>query len=178
VRRNRLVKAALVSYRMLTATVLVVVVLVGRGLGCANAQAIGAQIPTTPFISPAAGTYTKGLTLKITDATPDTIIYYTTDGSARTTASPRYATPISIPTESIQETIRAFATLAGVYSSATSSEFTISPQVVAAPEASQLAFIMQPTSTTTGFSIAPSIVVVAEDESGNPVSEPSILGTW
>jgi hypothetical protein len=54
---------------------------------------------------------------------------------------------------------------------------TISPQGVAAGGASQLAFIMQPTSTTTGFSITPSIIVVAEDESGNPVGESSILVT-
>jgi hypothetical protein len=132
-RQNRFVEAALVSFKMLTATVLVVVVLVGHELGCANAQAIGTQIPTTPFISPATGIYTTGVTVTITDATPDTIIYYTTDGSAPTVASEQYTGPISIPTAPTTETVRAFGVKAGVYGSATSATFTIVPQLPQLP---------------------------------------------
>jgi hypothetical protein len=132
-RRNRFVETALVSSKMLAATVLGVVVLVGQGLGCANAQAIGTQIPTTPFISPATGTYTKGVTVTITDATPDTIIYYTTDGSAPTVASEHYTGPVSIPTAPTTETVRAFGVKAGVYGSATSATFTIVPQLPELP---------------------------------------------
>jgi hypothetical protein len=86
-------------------------------------------IPATPFITPAAGTYTTGQTVTLIDVTPGSTLYYTTDGTAPTTGSPRYTSPISIPTESIQETIRAFASLAGVYGSATSAAYTISPVV-------------------------------------------------
>jgi hypothetical protein len=86
-------------------------------------------IPATPFVSPAAGTYTTGVNVTITDTTPGSIIYYTTDGSTPTVASTRYTAPLPLPAKSIQETIRAFATLDGVSGSATSSKFTISPQI-------------------------------------------------
>jgi hypothetical protein len=124
---------AVVLFRLRTAAVLAVVVLVGHGPGRANAQGVGTRIPATPFISPAAGTYTKGVTIKITDATPNTIIYYTTDGSAPTIASKQYAGPISIPTARATETVRAFGVLAGVYGSATSATFTIVPQLPQLP---------------------------------------------
>jgi Chitobiase/beta-hexosaminidase C-terminal domain/Glycosyl hydrolase family 79 C-terminal beta domain len=84
-------------------------------------------IPATPFISPASGTYTTGRTVTISDATAGTTIYYTTNGSAPTTSSPRYTGPITIPTSPIKETIRAFAVASGVYSSATSAAYTIAP---------------------------------------------------
>jgi len=84
-------------------------------------------MPATPFISPASGTYTTGQTVKISDATPGSVIYFTTDGSYPTTASPQYTTPISIPTEAVTETIRAVAALSGVCGSSTSSTFKIVP---------------------------------------------------
>jgi hypothetical protein len=120
---------ALISSKMLTITVLLLVVVVGHGLGRANAQAI----PMTPFISPATGTYTKGVMVTITDATPNTIIYYTIDGSAPTVASEQYTKPISVPTAARTETIRAFGVKVGVYGSATSATFTIVPQLPQLP---------------------------------------------
>ena len=83
-------------------------ILLGHGLGRANAAGVGAQIPTTPFISPVSGTYAKGLSITISDGTPGTTIYYTTDGSAPTVASQQYIGPISIPTALLTKTIRAF----------------------------------------------------------------------
>jgi len=85
-------------------------------------------IPATPFISPASGAYTTGRTVTISDATAGTTIYYTTNGSAPTTASPRYMGSISIPTSRITETVRAFAVAGGVYSSDTSATYNISPE--------------------------------------------------
>jgi len=85
-------------------------------------------IPTTPFISPASGTYTTGRTVSISDGTAGVTIYYTTDGTAPTTSSTVYTGPISIPTEAITKTIRAFAVNDGVYGSATSSTYVIAPQ--------------------------------------------------
>jgi Chitobiase/beta-hexosaminidase C-terminal domain len=120
---NRFVEAIGVSVKLLTAAVLAVVVLVGQGAGRANAQVI----PTTPFISPAAGTYSSGITVTITDSTVGTTIYYTTNASAPTVASSRYTGPITIPTAAATETIRAFGVLAGVYGSATSATYTIVP---------------------------------------------------
>jgi hypothetical protein len=88
-------------------------------------------IPATPYIEPAAGTYKAGFTVAIADATAGTTIYYTTDGSAPTTSSPRYTGTISIPTASLTKTIRAFAAADGVYSSDTSATYTIAPLPVA-----------------------------------------------
>jgi Chitobiase/beta-hexosaminidase C-terminal domain/Glycosyl hydrolase family 79 C-terminal beta domain len=124
---NRLVEAALVSTKVLTAIVLGLVVLVAQGAGPAHAQVIASQFPTTPFISPAAGTYNRGITVTITDATLGTTIYYTTDGSTPTVASKQYTGPISIATARTTETIRAFGVKGGLYGSATSATYTIVP---------------------------------------------------
>jgi hypothetical protein len=42
----------------------------------------------TPVITPASGTYTGPISYNITDATPGAVIYYTTDGTTPTLASP------------------------------------------------------------------------------------------
>jgi hypothetical protein len=88
-------------------------------------------IPTTPFISPAAGTYPTGQTVTISDTTPGSVVYFTTDGSAPTTQSSRYSAPITIPTQAVTETIRAVAALSGVSGSSTSSTFKITPPTAA-----------------------------------------------
>jgi hypothetical protein len=50
--------------------------------------------PVIPVISPAAGTYTSVQTVTITDATPSSVLYYTTDGTAPTVFSTLYTAPI------------------------------------------------------------------------------------
>jgi hypothetical protein len=72
----------------------------------------------TPVISPAGGTYAVTKTVTITDSTADSAIYYTTNGSTPTTASPRYSGPISVITS---ETIKALATAPGFPNSAVAS---------------------------------------------------------
>lgn len=89
-------------------------------------------IPATPLISPVAGTYLTGRTVTLSDATAGAAIYYTTDGSAPTTASPRYVNPLVIPTAPITETVRAVAVLSGVDSAAASSTYKIVPEQAAA----------------------------------------------
>ncbi|HTV08382.1 MAG TPA: chitobiase/beta-hexosaminidase C-terminal domain-containing protein [Candidatus Aquilonibacter sp.] len=64
----------------------------------------------TPVISVAAGTYTSVQTVKITDGTVGSKIYYTTDGSTPTTASTQYKTPLSV---SASETLNAIAYATG-----------------------------------------------------------------
>jgi hypothetical protein len=90
-------------------------------------------IPATPFISPASGTYTSGRAVTISDATSGTAIYYTTDGSMPTTASTVYLGPISMPSSTATETVRAFAVASGVYSSATSATYTINQPLPVSP---------------------------------------------
>ena len=88
---------------------------------------------TTPMISPAAGTFNAPVSVTITDTTPNSTIYYTTDGSAPTTMSSQYSTAFQVSTTA---TVNAFATANGLTASAvasaaytiTSAAFTIKPE--------------------------------------------------
>ncbi len=97
-------------------------------LSTGDAHCSGIVYPTTPYISPAAGSYTAGRTVTISDGTAGSTIYYTTDGTAPTTNSLHYTTPITITTT---ETIRAIAVLGGHYGMSTSSTFVIEPALPA-----------------------------------------------
>ena len=61
------------------------------------------------------GTYDTALTVTISDATPGAAIYYTTDGSAPTTASANYTGALTV---SSTQTIKAMATASGRSTSA------------------------------------------------------------
>src|SRR5262249_24523517 len=85
-----------------------------------SAVATGAYtIPTppaaTPTFSPAGGTYTSPQSVVISDSTPGAPIYYTTDGTNPSRASPQSMSHI---TGSSSETIRALATATGYSTSA------------------------------------------------------------
>ena len=49
-----------------------------------------------PVFSPAVGTYTTTETISISDTTPGAVIYYTTNGTAPTSASTKYTAPVAI----------------------------------------------------------------------------------
>jgi len=65
---------------------------------------------SAPIFSLAAGTYASAQSVKITSATTGATIYYTTNGTAPTTASTKYTTGIAI---SASETIKAIAVALG-----------------------------------------------------------------
>jgi len=69
----------------------------------------------TPTFSPAPGTYASVQSVTLSDTTPGAVIYYTTDGSTPTTASPVFSTPILV---SVTTTIRAMAGAPGFNNSA------------------------------------------------------------
>ncbi len=71
------------------------------------------QTPAPQF-SPAAGTYTTSQAVTISDSTPGTVIYYTTDGSTPTAGSTQYAAPITVSSSAV---IKAMATFSGLTNS-------------------------------------------------------------
>jgi hypothetical protein len=80
-----------------------------------------------PVISPNGGSFTSAEQVTIADATPGSTIYYTTDGSAATTASSVYTVPLTV---SSSETIKAFATANGSSSATATAVFSAQPRVV------------------------------------------------
>jgi hypothetical protein len=79
--------------------------------------------------SPAPGTYRTAQTVSLTD-TSGAPIYYTTDGSAPSTASHLYTAPINIPATA---TVQAFASLGTAVGPTDSGTYTISPTAVTPP---------------------------------------------
>jgi Chitobiase/beta-hexosaminidase C-terminal domain len=69
----------------------------------------------TPTFSPVAGAYASPQTVSISCATAGATIYYTTNGSTPTTASPVYSSPVTV---SVTETVQALATATGYTNSA------------------------------------------------------------
>ena len=72
----------------------------------------------TPAFSVAAGTYTAIQDVTITDSTANAAVYYTTDGSAPTTSSTVYSSPIAVAST---ETLQAVAIATNVLTSAVAS---------------------------------------------------------
>jgi len=86
---------------------------------------------SAPEFSPAAGVYTGAQTVAINDATANSTIYYTTDGTIPTTGSTQYSGPITV---SSSETIKAIATASGYSTSdVASAPYTINQAAAATP---------------------------------------------
>jgi uncharacterized repeat protein (TIGR03803 family) len=79
---------------------------------------IATATAATPTFSPIAGTYASAQSVTIADSTSGATIYYTTNGTAPTTASTKYTTAISV---SATETIEAIAVATGYANSAVAS---------------------------------------------------------
>ena len=85
----------------------------------------------TPTLSVAAGSYPAAQTITISDTTPGSTIYYTTDGTMPTVASTRYSGPITV---SITETLMAAAIASGyTLSAVASASYTIAKPPPPAP---------------------------------------------
>ena len=114
--------------------------------------AIAAYVITPPAATPGfsepGATYTGTQTVSLSDTTPNSTIYYTTDGSTPTTTSTIYSSAITV---SSTETIQAIATAVGYSASAVASAtYTIVPP----PDFSLAA-------------ISPSTLTVEHGQSGN-----------
>ncbi|HUE42328.1 MAG TPA: chitobiase/beta-hexosaminidase C-terminal domain-containing protein, partial [Candidatus Sulfotelmatobacter sp.] len=90
----------------------------------------------TPMISPASGTYAPSVSVSITDTTPNSTIYYTTDGSTPTTMSTQYSGAFNVSTTS---TVKTFATANGLTASAVASAaYTIATPFTVKAESTSL----------------------------------------
>ncbi len=74
------------------------------------AYSIGPTTAATPTFSVPAGTYTTAQAVTISDTTPASTIYFTSDGSTPTTSSKPYLGPISVTATT---TLKAIATASG-----------------------------------------------------------------
>ena len=100
-----------------TETVEAIATATGSGTSAVGSAAYSIQ-GATPTFSPVAGTYTGAQTVTISDTTPGSTIYYTTDGSTPTTSSTVYSSAITVSTS---ETVNAIATATGLTNSAVGS---------------------------------------------------------
>jgi hypothetical protein len=92
----------------------------GYGTDIISIALKGASKPVagTPSFSLGTGTYNSVQKVTISDSTPSSTIYYTTNGTTPTTSSPVYSIPITV---SATETVKAIATATGYAQSATAS---------------------------------------------------------
>jgi hypothetical protein len=90
----------------------------------------GESAAATPVFTPAAGSYTSAQSVSISDATAGASIYYTTNGTAPTTASARYTAAIAV---SVTETLEAIAAASGYTNSGVASAAYTITKTAAAP---------------------------------------------
>ncbi len=90
------------------------------------------SVTQTPTFSPAGGSFTTAQNVTLSDGTPGAVIYYTIDGSAPTTSSTVYSTPITVDSGSV--TIKAIAQATGFSASSVgSATYNIQPTATATP---------------------------------------------
>jgi N-acetylneuraminic acid mutarotase len=86
----------------------------------------------SPTFSLPAGTYAGVQSITISDSTPSSTIYYTTDGSMPTTSSPQYSTAVTLNQHT--DTLQAIATAPGILQSYVSSaSYTLNLPPAATP---------------------------------------------
>jgi hypothetical protein len=89
----------------------------------------GQSHAAVPAFAPAAGSYGPSVTVTMSSSTANATIFYTTDGTAPSTASTQYTASITVTTTT---TFNAIATAPGfIQSSASSATYTISTQTPA-----------------------------------------------
>jgi Chitobiase/beta-hexosaminidase C-terminal domain/IPT/TIG domain/Family of unknown function (DUF6067) len=123
----------------------------------------------TPTFSPGAGTYNTSQTVTISDTTPSSTIYYTTNGTTPTTSSTVYSGPITV---SAAETVKAIATASGHSQSAVGSAayaFT-----VATPTFSPGAGTYNTTQTVTLSSATPSTTIYYTTNGTTPTTSSTL----
>jgi hypothetical protein len=106
----------------------------GNSLVVSATYNIASSVTAAPTFSLAAGTYKYAQTLTISDSTPGSVIYYTTNGTTPTTSSTVYSGPITVwSTTPATEIVQAFATTSGYSASPVTSATYVLMPLVASP---------------------------------------------
>jgi subtilase family serine protease len=124
-------------------------------------------VVAAPTFSPAPGTYLAVQSVTLTDATPGTTIYYTTDGTTPTTNSTRYTGALSI---SVRETVQVIAVASGY---APSSVAAATYAVYANPPFGNLDQAVDSRTGSATIQLSDSLMVsgwVADPSDGAPIS--------
>ena len=120
-------------------------------------------IPSAPAITPGSGSYSTAQLVTIADTTPGTEVHYTLDGAEPSLTSPVYTGPITVAASTI---VTAVAFLGNVQSAVTQASINVS---TAPPSTKTLAFVVQPSSVLSGYSLSP-VAVETLDASGKPIT--------
>jgi hypothetical protein len=140
-------------------------------VGTANLLSVfGLLSPTqqaaAPVLNPGGQSFSGSLSVSITDSTPGASIYYTTNGSTPTTASTKYAGPVTV---NGTETINAIASASGFVQSTVSSEtYNLLTQVVA-PSFSPVAGSFSTAQSVTLSSDTPGASIYYTTDGSTPV---------
>ncbi len=130
----------------------------------------------TPTFSPAAGTYTTIQTVTISDSTPSSTIYYTTNGTTPSTASSLFSSsPINVPV-SATETLQAIAVETGYTNSAVASGVYSIFLQAATPTFSPVAGSYSTVQTVTISDTTPSSTIYYTTNGTTPLTSSSIYG--
>jgi hypothetical protein len=125
-----------------------------------------------PVFSEPAGTYTSVQTIAITDPTPNAVIYYTTDGTQPTIASPKYSGAITVAQT---ETINAVAVAPGYSTSAVASAaYVINLPATATPVFSPAAGLYSSAQTVTLSDATPGAAIYYTTN-GSPATTSSTI---
>jgi hypothetical protein len=131
-------------------------------------------LPTaaTPTFSSPTGTYPSLQTVSIGTTTPSAIIYYTTNGTAPTTGSAAYSTPIAVTNG---ETLEAMATASGYLPSATAS--ATYTYVVATPTFNPLGGIYSSAQSVVISTLTPSATIYYTTNGNTPTTSSSVYSS-
>ena len=135
------------------------------------------EAPPSPSISPAGGTFNSAQVVLLSDADPNSYIYYTTDGSRPTESSQRYTVPIKV---SNSTTLSALAVSGTVKSSPSSDTYVfVDPPSVSLrdPSVSLLPGIYAPGITVSLWGETNTIVCFTTDGKKPTVTPRGLCGT-
>jgi hypothetical protein len=109
----------------------------------------GTNHVATPVFTPPGGSYTATQAVVITDSTPGSSIFYTTDGTTPTTSSKVYSAPISV---TASETLKAISVAPGYLQSSTATAvYTLTAPKAGTPGVTQTIAISEATQGATVY---------------------------